>query len=260
MRSGCPKIGSLRWWPGVVIRFSLGLLSPDRTLRGGDSQKMEAGKVILQGSLPHAQSLPRGGGWGSGVRAWRAGKVCCGVGPASSCAGKCPTPPHASPGPSQLGQRDPGPGSSRRQVASSSASINTEVREPRAAELRQRERVPSVPSGGSRPAAAARACGSPRGALPRQLRPPRPGLQEPRPAALRGAAMSHLPDRERAPDGNDSRGLTSRCRWIRGPGGGLFPRKAAGVGVKSTSSWSFASFPALLGVLFRIQNETSSLC
>lgn len=145
MRSGCPKIGSLRWWPGVVIRFSLGLLSPDRTLRGGDSQKMEAGKVILQGSLPHAQSLPRGGGWGRGSGAWRAGKVCCGVGPASSCAGKCPTPPHASPGPSQLGQRDPGPGSSRRQVASSSASINTEVREPRAAELRQRERVPVRP-------------------------------------------------------------------------------------------------------------------
>lgn len=33
----------------------------------------------------------------------------------------------------------------------------------------------------------------------------------------------------------------------------MSPRKAAGVGLKSTSSWSFASFPALLGVLFRMR-------
>ena len=94
MRSGCPKIGSLRWWPGVVIRFSLGLLSPGRTLRGGDSKKMEAGKVTLQGSLTHAQSLPRSRGRGGRER----GKVCCGVRPASS-SGKCLTPRHAVPQP-----------------------------------------------------------------------------------------------------------------------------------------------------------------
>lgn len=199
MRNGCPKIGSLGWWPGVVIRFSLGLLSPDRTLRGGDSQKMEAGKVTLQGSLTHAQSLPRGGGWRSGVRGGgERGKVCCRVGPASSCAGKCPTPPHASPGPSQLGQRDPGPGSSRRQVASSSASINRRgsLGRPSSGSA---SASPSVPSGGSRPAAAARTCGSPRGALPRQLQPPRPGLQEPRPGCPARSSDEPPPGRRARP-------------------------------------------------------------
>lgn len=140
MRSGCPKIGSLRWWLGVVIRFSLGLLSPDRTLRGGDSKKMEAGKVTLQGSLTHAQSLPRSGGRGAGSGARFATGYALPVPRAN--ASRPDTP---SPSPSQLGQRDPGPGSSRRQGASSSASINREAREPRTAELRQRERVPVRP-------------------------------------------------------------------------------------------------------------------
>lgn len=57
---GCPKIGSLRWWPGAGIRFSLGLLWPDQTQRGGDYKKLDAGKVTGQGSLtqPRVQSLP----------------------------------------------------------------------------------------------------------------------------------------------------------------------------------------------------------
>lgn len=144
---------------------------------------------------------------GVGVGVGEQGKVCCRVHPASSCAGKyLTTSPTLRPQPFPAGQRDPGPGSSRRQVASSSASINREAREPRAAELRQRERRwrrrPGSPTG-ALPATAAAAAWT-AGAAP---------------AALLGAPMSRLPDRERA------RTVTTREVWPplsvdRGPGGG----------------------------------------
>lgn len=161
---------------------------------------------------------------GVGVGGWGAGQSLLRGTPCQFLCGQMPhhLPPTPSPSPSQLGQRDPGPGSSRRQVASSSASINREALEPRAAELRQRERVPVRPerwlapsSGGAHLQPHGGRClgNCSRRGLDGRSRAP---------AALRGAPMSRLPDRERAPDGNDSRGLTSRCRWIRGPGGGLF--------------------------------------
>lgn len=47
----CPKISSLSWWPAAGVIFSLGLLRPDQTLRGGYSKKLDAGKIRAQRSL-----------------------------------------------------------------------------------------------------------------------------------------------------------------------------------------------------------------
>lgn len=56
------KIGSRSWWPAAGIRFSRGLLGPDRTLRDSYSKTLESGKVTGRGSLT---CLARERRWGS---------------------------------------------------------------------------------------------------------------------------------------------------------------------------------------------------
>lgn len=172
---GCPKIGSLRWWPGAGIRFSLGLLWPDQTQRGGDYKKLDAGKVTGQGSLtqPRVQSLP-----------WRA----AGGPPCPFPPGQMPrAPAHRAPalrssgrGTLALGQAGGRPPAARQVLIERRGPQKAGAGASGYGAQAARARPYPSPRGGERPAAAARTCGSPRRALPRQLQPP-PGVREPRP-------------------------------------------------------------------------------
>lgn len=160
---------------------------------------------------------------GAGIGGWGAGQSLLRGTPCQSLCGQMPhhLPPRRPPALPSSGRETLAPGQAGGR-SPAAQQVLIEAREPRAAELRQRERVPVRPerwlapsSGGAHLQPHGGRClgNCSRRGLDGRSRAP---------AALRGAPMSRLPDRERAPDGNDSRGLTSRCRWIRGPGGGLF--------------------------------------